>query len=377
VHACVVIPCFDHPRTVEAVVRGALEHCPSVVVVDDGSREAVPRLPGARVVRHERNRGKGAALLTGFRLARESGCTHAITLDADGQHLPGDIPRLLEAARAEPGALVLGARDLRAAGAPRGSRAGLANSNFWTWVETGLRLPDTQTGFRCYPLEAIDKLRLTTSGYDLEIEVLIKAAWAGVPVASVPVGVLYAPDRVSHLRPFLDFLRIGRLNARLVFLRICLPAPFLAILVQRRFHEMSLRRRARESFAELFLREPGSSRRIALSAALGFFMGIAPIWGFQIAATLVAAHVTRLSKSVAVVASHISIPVFVPAILYLSLLLGRWALGRRTTTLDLAPTDLPAWIAGSFLLAAIASVVGGLVVYLLVAGARRVRKGAA
>ena len=103
VRACVVIPCFDHPKTVEAVVRGALEHGAPVIVVDDGSgeptREALGRLDGVRVLRHDRNRGKGAALRTGFDAARAEGCTHAVTIDADGQHPTREIPRLLDAAR--------------------------------------------------------------------------------------------------------------------------------------------------------------------------------------------------------------------------------------------------------------------------------------
>jgi uncharacterized protein (DUF2062 family) len=264
-------------------------------------------------------------------------------------------------------ALVLGARDLKAAGAGLGSRFGLRNSNFWTWVETGLRLPDTQSGLRCYPLARIDELRLVTTGYDFEIEVLVKAAWAGIPIRSVPVTVIYPPDRVSHMRPFLDFLRIARLNLRLVLLRLCLPAPYLDLIVRRRFYAMPLGERFRASFVDLFVREPGPPRRVAFSVALGLFMGLAPIWGFQIAATLLVAHVTGLSKPTAVVASHISIPIFIPAILYASLVLGRVALGEHdgpVTTVDLAPADFPAWVVGSLLLAAAAAVVGGSLTYL-------------
>lgn len=377
-----VVPAYDNARTLEAVVRGAREHGVRVIVVDDGSRDATPeilaRVEGVEVVRHERNRGKGAALRSGFARALAAGCSHAVTVDADGQHPPEEIARFVAAARAEPTALILGDRDLAAAGAGLGSRLGRRNSNFWTWVETGLRLPDTQSGYRCYPLAAVDRLRLRTRGYDFEIEVLVKAAWTGVPIRSIACRVVYLPpgQRVSHMRPVLDFLRIAWLNTRLVFLRICLPAPFLHVLALRRFHEMPRRARLREAFAEIFVREPGSTTRIALSAGLGFFMGLAPIWGFQIAATLLAAHVTRLSKSVAVVAAHISFPFLVPVIIYASLLLGRFVLGQRTgeiTTLDIAPADVPAWILGSLILATLAAVVGGALTFLAVAGVRRLR----
>ena len=369
---CVIIPTYDNARTLEGVVRGALAQLPDVIVVDDGARDEtaaiLATIEGATILRHEQNRGKGAALRTGFAHAIEHGFTHAVAIDSDGQHVPAEIKKLLGE---DEDALVIGARDLKAAGGYKRSRFGMKNSNFWMWVATGLRLPDTQSGMRCYPLAAIDRLRLATTGYDLEIEVLVKAAWTGVPIASVDTEVIYPPreERVSHMRPVLDFIRIGRLNTRLVFLRICLPAPYLGIIAQRRFHEMPIRKRISASFRELFLNEPGTAERIALSVGMGLFFGLAPIWGFQIAAVLLVAHTTGLSKPVALVASHISIPIFIPAILYASLLLGRLALGEydgSITSIDLAPSDIPAWILGSFLLATAAAVAGTIVTWILV-----------
>jgi glycosyltransferase involved in cell wall biosynthesis len=385
VKPCILIPTYDTPRTIEAVVEGARAHCPDIIVIDDGSgedtRESLRRLRGITVIRNERNLGKGAALLSGLQEARRLGFTHAIAMDSDGQHLPEDIPLFLETAARSPRTLLLGDRDLKAAGAGPGSRFGRANSNFWTFVETGLRLPDTQCGFRSYPLEEIDPLHFATTGYDFEIEVLVRAAWTGVPIDSIPVRVRYfqGKERVSHFRPFLDFLRIARLNTRLVTLRICLPAPYLALLSLRRFRSMGFWRRVKESLIEIFVREPGSPRRIAASAGLGFFMGIAPIWGFQIAAAIATAHVLRLSKPVAVLASHISFPLVVPFILYASLLLGRLALGgagpaRSLAGLELTPADFPAWVAGSLILALATALVGGALIYLAVLGLRRIRR---
>ncbi len=374
---CVLIPTYNNARTLEATVLGAKEQLPDVIVVDDGStdgtRGILDGLAGITVLRHEKNRGKGAALRTGFEHARRAGFSHAVSIDSDGQHLPGEIPHVLAACG---GGLVIGKRDLAADGGYRRSRFGLKNSNFWVWVATGLRLPDTQSGFRAYPLEDIGKLRLVSTGYDLEIEVLVKAAWTGVKIPSVPIRVLYPPreEHVSHMRPVLDFIRIGRLNTRLVFLRICLPAPYLGIIAQKRFYEMSLRKRIGESLKELFLREPGSNGRIALSVGLGLFMGLAPIWGFQIAAVLLVAHATGLSKPVALVASHISVPVFIPAILYASLLLGRMALGQyegAITSIHLAPSDVPAWIVGSVILASVTAVVGAALTWALLMCFRR------
>lgn len=363
---CVLIPTYNNERTVKQAVLDALAYAP-VIVVNDGSTDATPHLlasiDGIVVETHAKNRGKGEALRTGFARALREGYTHAIVLDSDGQHVAAMIPRLIEP---ESNAIVIGARDLEAAGAGRGSRFGLVNSNFWTWLETGQRLPDTQSGMRRYPLAEIDDLYLWRRGYDFEIEVLVNAIWAGIPVVSVPVDVIYPDDRVSHMRPILDFLIIGHLNVRLLILRFGLPGPFLKIFVHRHFREKTFGAKIKEAFAELFLREPGPPRRVALSVGLGLFMGLSPIWGFQIATTLLVAHLTGLSKPTAVVASHISIPIFMPAILYTSLVLGRMALGvapDERTTLELATSDLPAWIVGSFILATATALVGTVLTY--------------
>ncbi len=302
---CVIVPAYENERTVAAVVRGVLSQGLPALVVDDGSTdrtaEAVKDLAGVVMLRHERNRGKGAALQTGFAAAADLGYTHALTIDADGQHLPGDIPALLAAARAEPRALILGARDLAEAGAGRGARCGRAFSNFWTFVETGLWLDDTQSGLRVYPLAALADLCLDTTGYDFEIEVLVKAAWSGVPVRSVPARARYfqGAERVSHFRPFLDFARISRLNTRLVTLRCCLPRPCLAALFRRDLAHLSwprrlwrglalARGRARRKVplprlllpagAGLVLAAaalPGAARVVSLAAALALLAGAA------------------------------------------------------------------------------------------------------
>jgi uncharacterized protein (DUF2062 family) len=375
----VVIPTFDNPRTIAGVIAEASRHGLPVIVVDDGSgpqaRDAIDRAvaeTGAVLRRHPQNRGKGAALWTGLGAAAELGLSHGITLDGDGQHATQHLKDFVREAADHPDALLLGARDLRAAGAPLGSRIGCANSNFWTLIETGLRLPDTQTGYRCYPVAATLGLWLRTRGFAFEIESLVKAAWAGVPIRSLPITVRYfrGAERVSHLRPVRDFLRIALLNTHLVTLRICLPAPVLAKLVQRHVRELPLGERWREIMTELWLREPGGPGRIALSIGLGLFMGIAPIWGFQIALTLVTAHALGLSKPIAVVASHVSFPLMIPPILYASLVLGRLLLDQRhteivATSLELSPTDVPAWLVGSVALAAVTALVGGLLSYVL------------
>ncbi|MFH0943986.1 MAG: glycosyltransferase [Planctomycetota bacterium] len=243
---CVIIPTYNNAGTLEQVVRETRALGLTVFVVDDGSsdgtRTILERIDGITVLRHGMNRGKGAALRTGLLAAKQRGFTHAVSIDSDGQHLPGEIPRFLEEAERHPGALLLGNRDLASARAGRGSRFGRAFSNFWTCVETGRGLPDTQTGFRLYPLDSITSLHLEKNGYDLEIEVLVKAIWTGVPVRSIPVSAVYLDhgERVSHFRPGLDFLRIGLLNTGLVSRRICFPGRLRARLSQEGSHRFSL-----------------------------------------------------------------------------------------------------------------------------------------
>ena len=385
---CVLIPSYNNPRTLADVVRGAAQH-EFVIVVDDGSTDKTPEilrglaeeLDNLTVVTHEKNVGKGAALATGFEHAHRAGFTHAITMDSDGQHLPTDVPLFLAALEREPETLWLGNRDLKANGAGLGSRFGCRFSNFWTMVQTGHILPDTQTGFRCYPLEGILQLFLNTVRYDFEIEVVVKASWTGIALDSVPIQVRYfaGEDRVSHMRPVLDFLRISWLNTKLCTKRVCFPLPYLGLRALRRFQELGLRERIRQSFLELFVREPGSPQRIASSVGLGLFMGIAPFWGLQIAMTILLSHLLNVSKTIAVIASNISFPLMIPPILYGSLVLGRFALGDETTVADcwsmqIASSDFWPWVLGSFLLAAIVAAVGSVLTLLLITSVQHFKK---
>lgn len=385
---CVLIPSYNNPRTLADVVRGAAEHLP-VIVVDDGSTDDTPsilaeleqELEGLSVLTHPKNKGKGDALVTGMEHAHGAGYTHAITLDSDGQHLPEDIPVMVAAAELNPTALLLGHRNLEAAGAGWGSRFGRAFSNFWIFAETGHRLPDTQTGYRCYPLQSISELHLETRGFDFEIEVMVKASWAGSPLVSVPIQVRYftGTDRVSHMKPLTDFVRIAGLNTRLCTLRCCFPMPYLGLRSLRRFHDLTLGARIKQSFVELFIKEPGSSQRVAGSVALGLFMGISPFWGLQIALTILLAHLLNASKTVAVIASNVSFPLMIPPILYASLVLGRLALGNTDTvsdwsTLEIEPTDFWAWVLGSFILATVVAAVGGLLTFAISTSYQRMKR---
>ena len=225
-HICAVIPTFNNGGTVADVVRGVLRLGLPVLVVDDGSTDdTAQRLEGLEIdrIRHARNQGKGRALKTGLEEARRLGYRFALTLDADGQHDPADIPALVAAAG--PRTLVIGSRNLTAEGMPAGNTFANRFSNFWFTVQTGRKLPDTQTGFRVYPLEDIPSLRLLTSRYEAELALLVFSAWKNLRIVPVPVRVYYPEDRVSHFRPFADFSRISVLNTVLCVLALVYGYP--------------------------------------------------------------------------------------------------------------------------------------------------------
>lgn len=229
---CVVIPTYDNAGTIADVVRRALEQCFDVIVVVDGCDGGTPEIlhgiPGITALIYARNAGKGTALKRGLRKALEMGFSYAITLDADGQHFPEDIPVMLRANQMFPGALVLGQRmGLERAERSWGSRFANAFGNFWFAVQTGGYVPDTQTGFRLYPLRRLKGLSLLTSRYEAELELLVFSSWHGIRLISAPVRVYYPPveERVSHFRPVADFSRIFILNTVLCVLAVVYGLP--------------------------------------------------------------------------------------------------------------------------------------------------------
>ena len=229
---CVVIPTYNNAGTIADVVRRTLTHCLDVIVVadgcTDGTLEILQNIEGITIVSYAKNAGKGCALKRGFKKALEMGFAYAITLDADGQHFPEDIPTMLHANQKHPGALIVGERKgLDAMERSKGSKFANAFANFWFAIQTGRRLKDTQTGFRLYPLKKLCGLSLLTSRYEAELELLVFASWHGIKIVSVPVNVYYPKpeERVSHFRPIADFSRIFILNTILCILAVVYGLP--------------------------------------------------------------------------------------------------------------------------------------------------------
>lgn len=220
---CALIPTYDNPDTVRDVVERVGVYLP-VVVVDDGSagpgRAAVEAIgaDGLALVHHrERNGGKGAAVTTGFELARAQGYTHALQVDADGQHALEDIPRFIEAARDKPEALVLGA-PIYDESAPKGRLIGRQITRFWTNIETyGRVIDDPMCGFRVYPVgPACEVAPRCGQRMDFDIEVAVRLVWAGLPVLNLPTKVRYDAQGVSHFHLVRDNLLISWMHSKLV-----------------------------------------------------------------------------------------------------------------------------------------------------------------
>lgn len=227
---CGLVPTYDNPATVRGVVTRLRAHLDDVLVVDDGSGpearevlEALAREGLARVHHRAHNGGKGAAVKTGLALARGLGFTHALQVDADGQHDLDDVPRLLDAARARPEALVLGAPVFDES-APRSRLRARQITIFWTNFEAGAGvITDPMCGFRVYPVEAALAAGARGDAMDFDPEVAVKMVWGGAPVVNVPTRVRYvlrAEGGVSHFRLVRDNALISWMHTRLSLTRI-------------------------------------------------------------------------------------------------------------------------------------------------------------
>ena len=227
---CVLVPTYNNEKTLQRVINGVLYFTDHIIIVNDGSTDTtsviLQNYPEIRVIHLPENKGKGNALKTGFREAEKMGYRYAITIDSDGQHYPDDIPVFVEALLNESQeVLLIGNRNMAQDGIPKKSSFGNRFSNFWFWFETGIKLEDTQSGYRLYPLHKIPR-KYFTPKFEFEIEIIVRTAWRHIPVKNVPVKVLYDPaERVSHFRPFKDFTRISILNTILVAITLVYIIP--------------------------------------------------------------------------------------------------------------------------------------------------------
>lgn len=370
---CILIPTYNNAATLGTVVGEALAYCHHVFVVNDGSTDGseavLAQFPQVQVIGYQPNKGKGWALRTGIAQAAREGFRYAISIDSDGQHFATDLPVFMAQIQQTPDSLLIGARNMGQQSVPGKSSFGNKFSNFWFWLFTGIKGPDTQSGYRLYPLQKLAKKRFITRKFEFEIEVIVRAAWAGIPVSWVPVTVYYPPpgERVSHFRPFKDFTRISLLNTILFFIAFLYIKP-------RDFIKGIFDKKKRRIFFDKYIIGTGESEEVkALSVAFGIFMGIVPIWGFQLLVAIPTAIFLKLNKALVILAANISIPPMIPIIIFASHRTGALWMGDKALpltfssdiTLKTIGQNLTQYVVGSITLAVVAGVVAGLVSYLL------------
>ena len=238
---CVVIPTYNNEKTLESVVEDAHRYCPAVMVVNDGSTDSTPLVlnqlgDGIIKIQYKPNRGKGYALRQAFRLAMQAGYDYVLTMDADGQHLATDLPKFAEAIRQHPDTLIVGSRGMVQENMPKKNTFANRFSNFWFCVQTARKLPDTQSGFRVYPLKKMGNMHWFSTRYETELEILVRSAWRGINIQPIPIEVYYPPqnERVSHFRPRADFFRISVLNT--IFCLGAIVYGYPAMLFHKIFH---------------------------------------------------------------------------------------------------------------------------------------------
>ncbi|HEY8955898.1 DUF2062 domain-containing protein [Chitinophaga sp.] len=367
--AAVLIPTYNNAGTLGHVLSDALAYTSHVIVVNDGATDettaVLEQFPSLQLVSYSPNRGKGIALRRGFAYALEQGYDYVITMDADGQHFATDLPAMLQQIEEKPGALVIGARNLQQENMPGKNTSANKISNFWFHVTTGLKGPDTQSGYRLYPLRRMGKMRFFSSKYEFEIEVLVRSAWKGVRIDWTPIRVYYPPpeERVSHFRPVRDFSRISVLNTVLVLVT------FLYIKPRDLVRFLLKKENWKKMWKEEVLKSDESNIRKAAAIGFGIFMGIVPIWGFQLLVSILLSIKFKLNKALVLLFAHISTPPLTPFVIFASFLAGRVWMGQTAKdlvfsngiTFDTIRDNLLQYVFGSITLA----VTGGLLAWMI------------
>lgn len=365
----IVIPLYNHGSTLRDVTLRCLKYG-EVLVVDDGSTdgglESVRDLD-VTVLRHDENSGKGQAVLTATQAALKMGKTHIITIDADGQHFPEDIPEFLKTAELHPRSILVGSRDFTGENVPGSSKFGRKFSNFWLRVQTGCRLDDVQSGFRVYPLEIFSVIRTYEKRYAFEVEILVKSAWAGYELHDVPIRVYYPPHekRISHFNVLQDNIRISLLNTRLTA-RSFVPLP------HRRYEcdeEGKITPIHPLRSLRILLSHDETPFKLAVAGALGMLLGTLPLIAMHSIAIILVCGFFRLSKITGLAVSQLCMPPFVPALCIEAGYFMRH--GHFLTEISLRTLGYEAlqrfyeWVLGSLLLGPVFALATGLTIYIM------------
>lgn len=376
----IVIPTYNNRNTLRTVVEESIVTGLDVLVVNDGSTDgALELVQGMNVSRIDftENRGKGQAIKTAADWADQNKYSHIITIDADGQHIPGEALKFVKKIEENPQSIILGVRNFEATNTPGSSQFGRKFSNFWVKVSTGLSVKDSQSGFRAYPVEALKMIKCYSKRYNYEVEILVKGAWAGLAIQSVDITVHYTDETISasHFRPFLDNARISMTYTYLVT-RNLFPWP----------HKILFGPKTGENFKVFFLNpfkslkllftEKSSPKEIVFAVMIGIFIGTLPIFAMHSIVIVFVATRLKLNRLIALNVSHICAPPFVPA---MAVELGYFIRnGKFLTEFNLQTLGHEAlqrfgdYIIGAILLAPVLGLLAGLITYLILKIYRRI-----
>ena len=343
----VCIPAYNNPLSIGDVIIDTLSTVQfPLLVVDDGSDEAISDvvrqharygeissalLAGRlEIIRIPVNRGKGHAIQEAIRASVASGFTHLCTIDGDGQHYPREIQKLVAESMAHPWAIVIGSRkfEVENENIPGSSKFGRSFSNFWVAYQTGLKISDSQSGFRLYPLFQLQGVRFFTRRYDFEVEVLIRAIWKGMSIREVEIDVFYPKreERVSHFDKFWDNVRISILNTCFVVLAL--------------------------------LKERKSPGKMSVSLGVGVFIGATPFFGLHMLLAALFSFLFRLNVAAAFVGTQVSLPPIAIVLIPAEILVGKWLFGPSASKfLD--------WLVGSFVVGGALAIVSALAFYIV------------
>ena len=374
-NCCILVPTYNNQKSLASVLQDLQLYTGNILVVNDGSTDDTSQIlqnfTHLDIHHFPENRGKGAALAHGFKMARDLGYDYAITIDSDGQHYPDDLEVFLNELENRdenaPKLLLVGDRNMGQDGIPGKSSLGNKFSNFWYLVVTGTQLSDTQSGYRLYPLKVVTPIKLYTNKFEYEIEIIVKSSWRGVEVKNIPIKVLYEDNRVTHFRPFWDITRIVMLYMWFVLVSFFYIHPRDKY---RQFRDKGFKRFWKENI----IKSEESAHKKATAVALGVFVGISPFWGLHTLIVFLLAAVFNLNKVIAFVFSNISIPPLIPVIIYASYQAGSLLTGNGFSwELSLSDFDsgtevlqgLGQYLLGSFALAGFVAFLLWIVFYFL------------
>lgn len=390
VRLLVIAPTYNNAATLMEVLRAVDALGLPILVVNDGSSDATTALlqewtqqhPNHYAISHTINRGKAAALKSGFAEAQRLGFTHAATIDTDGQHDPNDLAALRDVAINHPEAIIVGVRSIETSNYPAKSRVGRRVSNLLVRLLGGVNVADSQCGLRIYPLRELEQLRTRAGRYAFETEVLIRAGWANVEVMQVPIRCIYfdGVSRVSHFKPWRDSFSASWMHMKLIG-RTLLPWPVKKVRpvtsdastgtaverVLRWMNPIPTIRAAR--------RDAAARETFARSLGTGLFFAFLPPLGFKTVACLAVSRAAGLQPTIVLAGSSLQTPPIGLLLAFIALNVGHLLLSgsfMQAGEFQVGASGLPSLI--GFALACwtlggvVSGAISGLATYLVARG---------